>query len=111
MENPEAHRVMCRWEARDMLEAGVIDQMEKLEMDEAADAAYWHAVEELVTAAEEYMFGGHYDVVRRAGAECVGRITANTYYSAIGPGADGFDGKVFGEKHDLRLVFRLNDEA
>lgn len=111
MDHPEAHRVSCRLEARDMLEAGVIDQMEKLEMDELADAAYWHAVEELATAAEGYMFGGHYDVVRKAEAVCIGRINANTYYSATGPGADGFDGKVFGTKRDLRLVFRHNDEA
>ena len=111
MDNPEAHRAACRWEARDMLETGVIDEMEKLEMDELADAAYWHAVEELAAAAEGYMFGGHYDVVHRVSSECVGRIIANTYYSSISPGADGFDGKVFGDKHDRRLVFRLNNEA
>ncbi|MEW5698713.1 hypothetical protein [Pseudomonas synxantha] len=111
MDNPEAHRTACRWEARDMLEAGVIDQIEKLEMDELADAAYWHAAEELATAAEGYMFGGHYDVVHRVSSECVGRIIANTYYSSISPGADGFDGKVFGDKHDRRLVFRHNNEA
>ena len=52
IDNPEAHRMMCRWETRDMLEAGVIDEMEKFEMDELADAAYWHAVEELL--------GGHF---------------------------------------------------
>ena len=102
---------MCRWETRDMLEAGVIDQMEKLEMDELADAAYWHAVEELATDAEGYMFGGHYDVVRRAGSDCIGRILANTYYSASGAGAGAFDGKVFGSNRDLRLVFRNSNEA
>lgn len=111
MDNPEAHRVMCRWETRDMLEAGVIDQMEKFEMDELADAAYWHAVEELTTAPEGYMYGGHYDVMRKATSERIGQIIANTYYSASRPGSDGFDGKVFGNKHDLRLVFRHNSEA
>lgn len=111
MDNPEAHRSMCRWETREMLEAGVIDQLEKLEMDELADAAYWHAVEELATDAEGYMFGGYYDVVHRAGSACIGRIMANTYYSVIGPGAGGFDGKVFGSNRDLRLVFRHSNEA
>ncbi|WP_426136366.1 hypothetical protein [Pseudomonas sp. PWP3-1b2] len=111
MGSPEAHRVMCRWETRDMLEAGVIDQMEKFEMDELADAAYWHAVEELTTASEGYRYGAHYNVVHRASSGCIGKIVANTYYSATGPSAGGFDGKVFGDKRDMRLVFRLNNEA
>lgn len=111
MGHPEAYRVSRRRETRDMLEAGVIDEMEKFEMDEQVDAAYWHAVEELAVAAEGYIFGGHYDVVRRATSECIGRITANTFYSATGPGADGFDGKVVGNKPDLRLTFRSNKEV
>lgn len=111
MNNPEAHRSMCRWETRDMLEAGVIDQMEKLEMDELADAAYWHAIEELATNAEGYMYGGHYDVVRRAGSECIGRIMSNTYYSVTGPGAGGFDGQVLGTNRDRRLQFRHSNKA
>lgn len=111
MGHPEAHRASCRWETRDMQEAGVIDELEKFEMDEQVDAAYWHAVEELATAAEGYMFGGQYDVVHRVTSECIGRITANTYYSASGPGADGFDGKVVGDKPDLRLIFRCNKET
>ncbi|MDQ0739270.1 hypothetical protein [Pseudomonas sp. W4I3] len=111
MDHPEAHRVSCRWETRDMLEAGVIDELEKFEMDEQVDAAYWHAVEELATAAEGYMFGGDYDVVDRSTSERIGRITANTYYSATGPGADGFDGKVIGNKPDLRLIFRSDKEV
>lgn len=109
--NPEAHRTMCRWETRDMLEAGVIDQMEKLEMDELVDAAYWHTVEELVTADAGYMFGGHYDVVHRASSECIGQIIANTFYSATDPGAGGFDGKVFGDKHELRMMLRQNNDV
>ena len=48
MENPEAHRAICRSKSDDMLAAGAIDQMEKLEMDELANAAYWHAVETLI---------------------------------------------------------------
>ena len=110
MDNPEAHRTVCRWESRDMMAAGVIDQMEKFEMDEQADAAYWHAVEELAAFAEGYLFGGHYDVVSRERPVCIGRIMANTYYSATSPSAGGFDGKVYGNKHDLHLLFRHNNE-
>lgn len=111
IDNPEAHRMMCRWETRDMLEAGVIDEIEKFEMDELADAAYWHAVEELVTTPAGYTYGGYYDVIQRETSECVGHIRSNTYYSAISPGADGFDGKVFREKNDLRLVFRNDNQT
>ncbi|VVM80309.1 hypothetical protein PS682_02298 [Pseudomonas fluorescens] len=111
MSHPEAYRVMCHWETRDMFEAGVIDEMAKLDMDEQANAAYWHAVEELVTSTDEYQHGGHYDVLPHTGAECVGHIISNTYYSADGPGMDGFDGKVFGDSHGLRLVFRNGTEA
>jgi hypothetical protein len=111
MDNPEAYRMMCRWETRDMSEAGVIDEMEQFEMDELADAAYWHAVEELVTTPVGYTYGGYYDVIQRATLECIGYIRSNTYYSAIGPGADGFDGKVFREKNDLRLVFRNDNQT
>lgn len=110
MDHPEAHRVSCQWETRDMLEAGVIDEMEKLEMDELADAAYWHAVEEMVTNEEDYMLGGQYDVVSRSTSEPIGKIAANTYYSAAGPGYDGYDGKVFGSGTDRRLEFRHDNQ-
>ncbi|WP_300631621.1 hypothetical protein [Pseudomonas sp.] len=105
MAHPEAYRVLCHWETRDMLAEGVIDQAEKMEMDELANAAYWHAVEELVTGDVGYLYGGHYRVMRSDGS-CVGQIIANTYYSAEGPGADGFDGKVFFDGAGARLEFR-----
>ncbi|WP_256679801.1 hypothetical protein [Pseudomonas sp. Q1] len=57
------------------------------------------------------MFGGHYDLVHRASSECIGQIIANTFYSLAGPGAGGFDGKVYGDKHELRLMLRQNNEV
>lgn len=104
MANPEVYRVMCQWETRDMLAEGVIDQAEKMEMDDLANAAYWHAVEELVTADIGYLYGGHYQVVR-SGASPIGRIISNTYYSAAGPGYSGYDGKVFFDAPGARLEF------
>lgn len=92
-----------------MLADGVIDQTEKMEMDELANAAYWHAVEELVTADVDYLHGGHYQVMRSDGS-CVGQIIANTYYSAAGPGYSGYDGKVFFDGPGARLEFNNSNE-
>lgn len=68
MSNPEAYRTLRHWDARDMLAAGVIDEMEKLEMDELVSAAYWHAVEELIVPIDRYKPSGHYDVMPRDGS-------------------------------------------
>lgn len=110
MSHPEAYRVQCHWETRDMFAAGVIDEMEKLEMDEQADAAYWHSVEELIVTSDQYLHGAHYDIMPKSGGEQVGRIICNTYYSAEGPGRDGFDGKVVSDKRGRRLIFRHGSE-
>ena len=106
MAHPEAYRIQCHWETRDMLAERVIDHAEKMEMDELADSAYWHAVEELVTADVGYLHGGHYLVMPRDGSPCLGKIIANTYYCATGPGADGFDGKIFFAGQGAQLQFR-----
>lgn len=47
MANPEAHRTICSANSGDMLDTDAIDRMEKLEIVELANAAYWHAVETL----------------------------------------------------------------
>lgn len=106
MDNPEAYRVMCRWESREMLEAGVIDQMEKLEMDEMVDAAYWHAVEELVVPREKFLSGAHYDVVSKVDRRLIGQVISSTYYTELNRNTANFDGKILTEAKKQRLVFR-----
>lgn len=110
MSNPEAYRTLCHWETRDMLAAGVIDEMDKLEMDELVNAAYWHAVEELVAPIYGYQPGGHYKVIPRDGSPCIGRVANGSYYSEGEPSLSGLDGRVFEDKQGMRLVFRLGGE-
>ena len=52
---PEAHRNICFALSKDMVEAQIIDQTEKWEMDELVNAAYWHAVETLNSYGQAFM--------------------------------------------------------
>jgi len=108
--SPEAHRTSCRWEAQEMFAAGVVDETEKLEMDELAEAAYWHAVEELVTLEAGYLNGGHYNVMPRNGGTCIGKIINGTYSAAEGKALGGFEARVFKENSGRHLAFRFGGE-
>ncbi|WP_085065965.1 hypothetical protein [Pseudomonas piscis] len=106
--NPEVHRSMCRLISQDMLSEQVISAVEKLELDELADAAYWHAVETLIDCEPGFMPSAFYDIVARDGEPSIGRLSSGLYYPAD---REGYAAQVLGEKGDRRLVFRMTGEA
>ena len=54
MENPEAHRQTLREMSATLASEGLIDELQCFEMNEMANAAYWHAVEELIDTPARY---------------------------------------------------------
>ncbi|KPA89376.1 hypothetical protein PF66_04228 [Pseudomonas asplenii] len=112
LDNPEAHRIICLDISREMAAAQIIDPLEKLEMDEIANAAYWHAVETLIDCEPAFMTAGFYDLVPRHGGPAIGKISTMIYYpdateEELGPWA----AQVITENGTRRLVFRINAEV
>ncbi|MCK9818461.1 hypothetical protein M1B35_31160 [Pseudomonas sp. MAFF 302046] len=108
MQNPEAYRGGCHAIAKDMLDAEVIDQLEKLELDEMADAAYWHAVEELISAEQRYESPGHYNVVPCDGEARIGQIIQGIFYPND---SQEWQATVIFDKGQYRLAFRITQES
>ncbi|MGY2171536.1 hypothetical protein [Pseudomonas gingeri] len=111
LDNPEAHRIICLDISREMAAAQIIDPIEKLEMDEIANASYWHAVETLIDCEPVFMTAGFYDVVPRHEGPVLGKISTMIYYpdateEKLGPWA----AQVISENGTRRLVFRINAE-
>lgn len=107
MESPEAHRSSLLEASARLAEEGLIDRMEQLEMDEMANAAYWHAVEELQSNPIMYRGSYGYDVVPRDG----GPRIATIFHSLLRleeSRADKlrpYDGKVYRDKSGLVLNY------
>jgi hypothetical protein len=107
MESPEAHRSSLLEISARLAEEGLIDRMEQLEMDEMANAAYWHAVEELQSNPIMYRGACGYDVVPREG----GPRIATIFHSILQleeSRADKlrpYDGKVYRDKSGLILNY------
>lgn len=102
--NPEVHRGMCRLISQDMLNEQIISAAEKFELDELADAAYWHAVETLIDCEPDFMSSGFYDLVARDGGPSIGKLSGTLYYPAD---RNGYAAQVIGERGNRRLVFRM----
>lgn len=112
LDNPEAHRTICLDISREMAAAQIIDPIERLEMDEIANAAYWHAVEMLIDCEPAFITAGVYDLVPRHGGPTLGKICTMIYYpdsteETLGPWA----AQVITENGTRRLVFRINAEV
>ncbi|QIH07180.1 MULTISPECIES: hypothetical protein [unclassified Pseudomonas] len=105
---PEVHRSMCRLISQDMLNEQIISAAEKFELDEIADAAYWHAVETLIDCEPDFMPSGFYDLVARDGSPSIGRLSGSIYYPA---GSSDYAAQVIGERGSRRLVFRMTGDA
>lgn len=109
---PEAYRRICLALSKDMADAQIIDQAEKLEMDELVNAAYWHAVETLIDCEPEFLSSGFYDVLPQHGGPCIGKLNGRVYYPDAVPGSWGqWAAQVVDEKGARRLVFRISAEA
>jgi hypothetical protein len=114
MENPEVHRQTLREMSSALASEGLIDELQCLEMNEMADAAYWHAVEDLIDTPARYCGASQYDVVRRGNAEIFGTIRRSIfYYTSSLRNADrsSYDGKIYQDACGANLVFSTSGVA
>lgn len=108
MSYPEAYRQGCLAISKDMVDADVIDQAQKFDLDELANAAYWHAVETLIDCEPEFISSAFYDLVPRGGGPRLGELSGRTYYPE---GSANWAAQVIDEKGSRRLVFRINSDV
>jgi hypothetical protein len=108
MHNPEAHRQTLHSLSATLAAEGLIDELRHFDMNELANAAYWHAVEELHSAPARYCGASAYDVVRRASNELFGRISRSIFYAASSLADNArfsYDGKIYQDATGANLVF------
>jgi hypothetical protein len=111
MQNPEAHRQTLHSMSETLAAEGLIDKLEQFDMDEMANAAYWHAVEELHGSPPRYCGASSYDVVLRGTTGLFGRIGRSIFYDASSladPRRSGYDGKVYPDASRANLVFNAS---
>ncbi|MHC8300408.1 hypothetical protein [Pseudomonas sp. ZS1P83] len=108
MQNPEAHRQTLHSMSATLVTEELIDELQQFDMNEMANAAYWHAVEELHTSPARYCGASAYDVVQRGNGELFGRIGQSIFY-ATSTLADiarsSYDGKIYRDATGANLVF------
>jgi hypothetical protein len=107
MQNPEAHRQHLHSMASTLLAEGLINPLEQYDMNEMANAAYWHAVEELQSHPVRYCGASSYDVVARDGSLTLG-VIGQTIFNARRDNQDEvrttYDGKVYRDGSRTNLV-------
>lgn len=111
MQNPEAQRETLHEMAAALLAEGLIDQLEQFEMNEMADAAYWHAVEELQNSPDHYRGASTYKVVQVTNGKLLGTISRSIFNFATDEprGASfAYDGKVYSDTDGVRLTLGLS---
>jgi hypothetical protein len=108
MQNPEAHRQTLHSMSATLVVEGLIDTLQQFDLNEMANAAYWHAVEELQTTPGRYGGASAYDVMRHGSTELFGKIGQSIFYAASTL-ADGtrsaYDGKIYRDAMGANLVF------
>lgn len=108
MQNPEAHRQTLHEMSSALVIEGLIDELQRFDLNEMANAAYWHAVEELHASPARYCGASAYDVLSRGNRELFGRIGQSIFYAASTP-ADSerfsYDGKIYRDTTGANLVF------
>ncbi len=107
MSYPEAYRQGCLAISQDMVDAKVIDQAQKLDLDEFANAAYWHAVETLIDCEPEFMSSAFYYLLPRRGGPRLGTLSGRIYYPE---GSAEWAAQVIDEKGGRRIVFRISSD-
>jgi len=108
MQNPEAHRQTLHEMSSVLVTEGLIDELQRFDLNEMANAAYWHAVEELQTASVRYCGASAYDVMRHESTELFGKIGRSIFYAAstLAEGArSSYDGKIYRDASGANLVF------
>jgi hypothetical protein len=111
MQNAEAHRQTLHSMSETLAAEGLIDKLEQFDMDEMANAAYWHAVEELHNSPPRYCGASSYDVVLSGTTTLFGRIGRSIFYDASSladPRRSDYDGKVYPDASGANLVFNAS---
>lgn len=108
MQNPEAHRQTLHSMSATLVIEGLIDELQQFDMNEMANAAYWHAVEELQTTPGRYCGASTYDVMRHGSTELIGKIGRSIFYAAstlADRTRSSYDGKIYRDATGANLVF------
>jgi hypothetical protein len=108
MQNPEAHRQHLHSMTSTLLAEGLINPLEQYDMNEMANAAYWHAVEELQSHPVRYCGASSYDVVACNGSLTLGEIGRTIFMARRDNLAEvrtTYDGKVYCGGSGVNLVF------
>ena len=108
MQNPEAHRQHLHAMASTLAAEGLIDALEQYDMNEIANAAYWHAAEELQSHPVRYCGASSYDVVACDGALTLGKIRQTIFHARRdnqGEVRTTYDGKIYSDSCGANLVF------
>jgi hypothetical protein len=111
MQNPEGHRETLHEMAASLHDEGLIAQLEQFDMNEMADAAYWHAVEELQNSSGHYRGASTYDVVQIDNGNLLGTISRSIFnFESDEPRGASFayDGKVYSDADGVRLTLGLS---
>jgi hypothetical protein len=114
MQNPEAYRQTLHGMSAAIVAEGLIDNLQQFDMNEIANAAYWHAVEELLTSPAHYCGASSYDVFRRECTELFGRINRSIFYAAdslTNSAKSTYDGKIYRDAIGASLVFNPSGEV
>lgn len=114
MQNPETHRETLRSMAATLATEGLIDQVQQFDMDKMADAAYWHAVEEIQSFPDRYRGSSSYDVVKVGTDELWGTISRSIFNEAAeklpGPPLT-YGGKVYPNANGADLALSMSGET
>lgn len=106
MQNPEGHRETLHEMSAVLRTEGLIDQLEQFDMNEMADAAYWHAIEEVQNLPGQYRGASTYDVVRVDDGKVLGTISRSIFNFAAEKPRDtsfAYDGKVYSGPEGIHL--------
>lgn len=111
MQNPEAQRETLHEMAAALFDEGLIDQLERFDMNEMANAAYWHTVEELQNSPDHYRGASTYNVVQVAKGKLLGTISRSIFNFATDEtrsASSSYDGKVYSDTDGVRLTLGLS---
>ncbi|MEB0223605.1 hypothetical protein [Pseudomonas sp. 10S4] len=111
VQNPEAYRQTLHSMSQGLAAEGLIDKLEQFDMDELANAAYWHVVEELHDSPPRYCGASSYDVMAHGKTELFGRIGRSIFHfasSLAAPSRTTYDGKIYPDGDGANLVFNAS---
>ncbi|MGF6127285.1 hypothetical protein QF019_002494 [Pseudomonas frederiksbergensis] len=113
IQNPEAYRQTLHSMSQGLADEGLIDKLEQFDMDELANAAYWHAIEELQSPSESYCGASRYDVVDGDGIirARIGQSIFDWEKTADEGPARSYDAKIYSDTTGANLVFNPSREV